>query len=454
MSLGILIVEDEASLARNVATFLGRNGYSARIAGTGREARAAMREFMPDLVLLDMRLPDATGLELLAELRALDPALPVVIMTAYASIQTAVEAMKAGADDYVGKPLVLAELKLLIDRLVGAQRAQGRLAYHRRKEAAGGLEAILGESKPMQELRAQITRLLAAERSAGVTAPAVLVTGETGSGKELVARALHESGVRAAGPFVELNCSALPSNLIEDELFGHERGAFTDAKERRIGLVEAADGGTLFLDEIGDVEPQVQVKLLRLLEERTVRRLGAVREHKVDIRVVAATHRPLESLVEAGTFRADLYFRLRVVQLEVPPLRHRGDDVLLLAERFLERFAQRYRRPRPELAVSARAALRDHPWPGNVRELRNVIEQAVLMARGERVEAEDLALSRVGQAAAAIGVAPGASLVLGDVERNLLREALARTQGNITAAARQLGITRDTLRYRIQKYGL
>ncbi|MFO1070261.1 MAG: sigma-54 dependent transcriptional regulator [Geminicoccaceae bacterium] len=454
MSLGILIVEDEASLARNIATFLGRNGYTARVAGTGKAAREAMGEFAPDLVLLDLRLPDCSGLDLMAELRAADPTLRVVIMTAYASVQTAVDAMKAGAVDYVGKPLVLGELKLLIDRILESERTATALAYHERRTAAGGVDAIVGDSPAIRELRGQIRRLLDAEAVGGVTAPAVLVTGETGSGKELVARALHESSVRAGRPFVELNCTTLPMNLVEDELFGHERGAFTDAKEKRVGLVEAADGGTLFLDEIGDLDPQVQVKLLRLLEERTLRRLGGLRERPVDVRIVAATHRPLESLVREGRFRADLYFRLRVVELTVPPLRQRGDDILLLARRFLERSVQRYRRAGLSFAPEAERALLAHSWPGNVRELRNVMEQAALMARGDRVTVEDLALSSLGSGVEPAAPEEGDGLVLSEVEQRLLREALARSGGNVTAAAKLLGVTRDTVRYRLQKYGL
>jgi len=274
----------------------------------------------------------------------------------------------------------------------------------------------------------------------------VLIRGETGTGKELVARALHFDGPRRDGPFIELNCSTLPAHLLEAELFGHERGAFTDAKERRIGLVEAAQGGTLFLDEIGDIEPAVQVKLLKLLEDRTVRRIGAVRDRQVDVRFVSATHRDLEALVREGRFRADLFYRLRVVEMEVPPLRARGADVLVLARHFLEESGRRYGKPGLRLDGAAQALVCAHPWPGNVRELRNAMEQAALSADGQDVGPANLALAPVAAVAAQRATLP-------DVERDLIERALERTGGNVSRAARDLGISRDTLRYRLAKMG-
>ena len=285
----------------------------------------------------------------------------------------------------------------------------------------------------------------------------VLVIGETGTGKELVAQALHRGSSRASGPFVELNCTTLPAHLVEDELFGHERGAFTDAKERKLGLIEAATGGTLFLDEIGDLEPAVQAKLLKVLEDRKVRRLGSVQELAVDVRVVAATNRPLELMVARGTFRADLYFRLRVVELRVPPLRVRNGDILLLARHFLDESAARWRRPGLRLTSEAEVALEEHHWSGNVRELRNVIEQGVLLCQPEAIRPTDLALSSLagpGEHPTALAGAPPEGLSMEAAERSLLLEALDRSAGNVTAAAKLLGVSRDTVRYRMQKHGL
>jgi DNA-binding NtrC family response regulator len=272
-----------------------------------------------------------------------------------------------------------------------------------------------------------------------------------------VARALHYNGPRRDKPFVELNCAALPAQLLESELFGHERGAFTDARERKLGLVETAEGGTLFLDEIGDMDIALQAKLLKLLEEKTVRRLGSLREQKVDVRIVAATHRSLEALVREGRFRADLFFRLGVVQLRLPALRERGDDILLLARHFLRLHAARYGKPAPLLTPEAEARLRQHRWPGNVRELRNVLEQAVLLNSGAPIGAAQLALSTLGEPEAAPPAAaarPAAAGTLPEMERQALLQALQLSEGNVTRAARELGISRDTLRYRMEKYGL
>jgi DNA-binding NtrC family response regulator len=315
-------------------------------------------------------------------------------------------------------------------------------------------------------VRAQLRQIGAAEAQLRDNAPpAVLITGETGTGKELVARALHFDGPRARGPFVEINCAALPPQLLESELFGHERGAFTDAKQRKVGLVEAADGGTLFLDEIGDIDAQTQVKLLKLLEERSVRRHGSVRDMKVDVRIIAATHQPLEEMVRRGAFRADLYFRLRMIIVRLPALRERADDVLRLAERFLGEQRKRYGKPNLYLSAAAREVLRRYSWPGNVRELRNMIEQAVLLATQDAIEPRHLPVCETLSApsapppdsvrAATAAVDPGApATTLLDAERALILDALRRSNWNVTQAARLLNISRDTMRYRIEKHRL
>ncbi len=454
MPQAILLIEDEAVLARNIERYLQREGFELRAAGTLREGWQAFEQFQPDVVLLDLALPDGNGLDLLRRIRQADSHAKVIILTAHGSVQTAVDAMKAGAWDYLGKPVALGELKLLVDKALGQGRLEETLSYYSGRDARqGGLAAMLGQGPAMQELRAQIGRLLAAERSlVEGPPPPVLVRGETGAGKELVARALHYDGRRASRPFIELNCSAVPAQLLEGELFGHERGAFTDARERRIGLVEAAHGGTLFLDEIGDMEPGLQSKLLKLLEDRTVRRLGSTREREVDVRFIAATHRPLEELVAEGRFRADLFYRLSVVQVAVPPLRDRPEDIAPLAEHFLAAHGRRYGRAGLALSAEAAALLCSHAWPGNVRELRNAMEQATLAATTGEVTVQDLGL--VSRAALPTARATPVPQTLPDMDRDTLAAALERSAGNVSRAARALGISRDTMRYRMAKYGL
>jgi two-component system response regulator AtoC len=456
MGQAILIIEDESMLARNIALYLERGGYEVRIAESAEQGLALLDEFRPDAVVLDFNLPRLDGLEALARIQAFDAAVRVVMITGHGNVELAVQAMKAGASDFLTKPVALSKLKLVLEKAFGDSRREGTLAYYRKRDAEstddGGL---LGKSPPMQELKHKMQQLLRAEaRMTDDGAPAVLVLGETGSGKEVVARALHFNGPRRDKPFVELNCAAMPEHLLESELFGHERGAFTDARERKLGLVETAEGGTLFLDEIGDMDLGLQSKLLKLLEEKKVRRVGSLREQKVDVRIIAATHRPLEALVAEAAFRADLYYRLRVVQLELPPLRERGDDILLLAQHFLQQLAQRYGTVTPALSAEASQALLRHPWPGNVRELRNTLEQAVLMLRGPTLGVDQLTLSKVEAAPPLLPTTADDATTLPELERQTLLQALERSGWNVTRAARALGISRDTLRYRIDKFQL
>jgi two-component system response regulator AtoC len=318
-----------------------------------------------------------------------------------------------------------------------------------------GLDRIVGHCAGMQLLRTSISKVVAGdERLRDDNPPAVLVTGETGTGKELVARALHFEGPRRDQPFVEINCASIPAQLLESELFGHERGAFTDAKTRKLGLVETANGGTLFLDEIGDMEPALQGKLLRLLENRTVRRVGGLRDEGVNVRIIAATHRHLETLVAEGRFRADLYFRIRMIHLSIPALRERGADISLLADHYLALHARRYGKDGLTLSTEARRALLQHRWPGNVRELRNVIEQAVLMSDGPVVEALDLEWLPAPAGVLPVGGDAIVAPTLEQVERDALQRTLAASRWNVSHAARVLGISRDALRYRIEKYAL
>jgi DNA-binding NtrC family response regulator len=364
--------------------------------------------------------------------------------------------MKAGVYDFVTKPVSLAKLRLLLDKLSSEERQSEALAYYRSRDArASGLDKLIGECEAMRQLRASIGKVIAGdEMLRDGNPPAVLVTGETGTGKELVARALHFEGPRRNEPFVEINCASIPAQLLESELFGHERGAFTDAKARKLGLVETADQGTLFLDEIGDMDPALQVKLLRLLEDRSVRRVGGLRDQAVNVRIVAATHRHLDALVAEGRFRADLFFRIRMVHLAIPALRDRGEDILLLADHYLALHARRYGKEGLTLAPDVRRALLAHRWPGNVRELRNVMEQAVLMSPGPVVESLDMDwLPAAAGASPATPVTP-AVLNLEQMEREALLRALESSGGNVSQAARLLGITRDALRYRIERHRL
>jgi DNA-binding NtrC family response regulator len=463
----ILIVEDEQTLAKNMRRYLENAEFEVEVASSGNQALEALEQFKPDVILLDYRLPDIDGVELLARLRHLDARTRIIMITGEGNIQVAVQAMKAGAYDYLTKPVVLKELRLMLEKLEGHERLEGALDYyHQRQAEESGLSRLLGNSRPMQALRRQISQLLEAESQMRDGVPAsILITGETGTGKELVARAFHFDGTRRSGPFIELNCSAIPAHLLEAELFGHERGAFTDARERKLGLVEAADGGTLFLDEIGDMELPLQTKLLKLLENRTVRRLGGLRDKKVDVRIVTATNCRLEQLVTEGKFRSDLYFRLNVVHLNLPPLRDRGEDILYLAETMLNEHSSRYRKGEMHLSPSAQTTLLGYTWPGNVRELRNMMEQVTLMSSGPLVEPQHLPLSSQLSAqispyminADEVTTTPGetsSELNLGDMERRMVSEALERTQGNVTKAAQLLGLTRDALRYRMDKYGI
>ncbi|MCC4114643.1 sigma-54 dependent transcriptional regulator [Aromatoleum toluclasticum] len=466
MGRAILVIEDEAVLGKNIRIYLERSGYDVRVAASAEDGLALLDVFKPDGVILDFNLPGLNGLEALTRVRAFDSGIPVIMITGHGTVELAVEAMKSGARDFLTKPVALGKLKLLIDKAFDEKQRDSALDYYHRREAdATDLASLFGDSAPMVGLKNTLRQLLDAESQLQDTdAPAVLVLGETGTGKELVARALHFNGPRRDKPFVELNCASIPAQLLESELFGYERGAFTDARERKLGLVETAEGGTLFLDEIGDMDLSLQAKLLKLLEEKTVRRIGSLRDQRVNVRIVAATHRPMETLVREGSFRADLYFRLCVFQLSLPPLRERGADILSLARHFVALHAARYGKNPPVLTPEAEALLLAHCWPGNVRELRNVLEQAVLLATGPEIDVSQLALSTgvtvpsvphaVPESAPAAPAASSAPLTLEDMERRALLDALRQTGWNVSRAARVLGISRDTLRYRIDKFGL
>lgn len=468
MSHAILIIEDEPTIGKNMATYLTRHGFEVRLAACAEAGLAEVDSFKPDIVVLDFNLPGMNGIEALGRLRQSAGEIKTIMITGHGSVELAVEAMKAGAYDFLTKPVSLSQLKLLLEKALGQERMEEALSYYRRKEQDQTRfnDTMLGESVKMCALKQTIAQVLAAERDlADTDAPAVLITGETGTGKEVVARALHAGGPRSSKPFVEINCASIPAQLLESELFGHERGAFTDAKERKLGLVETADGGTLFLDEIGDMDLALQAKLLKLLEEKTVRRIGSLRDYRVNIRIIAATHRPLEQLAQEGKFRTDLFFRLRIIHLQVPPLRERGNDILLLANHFLKVQGARYRKPDLTLSAEVQAILARHRWSGNVRELRYIIEQAVLLTRGRTIEPMHINLSAsivapvdgivaTDEAFIATERFPADGLPLADVERGLLLKALHRTNWNVTRAGKLLGLSRDTMRYRIDKFQL
>jgi two-component system, NtrC family, response regulator AtoC len=456
----VLIVDDERTLAKAVKAFLSDHGYEVEVAPDAERAMEVLETLRPDVVFADVRLPGMSGIELLRRIREFDPAIAVVIMTAYGSIEGAVEAVKLGAFDYVKKPLDLEEVRLLADRARETSLLKQELSYYRQRATiAGAFGAVLGQSPALHAVLEQARQIAALNET-----PPVLITGETGTGKGLVARTIHSSGPRSSKPFIEINCTALPGTLMEAELFGYERGAFTDAKTSKIGLFEAAESGFLFLDEVGDVELTLQGKLLRAIEDRTVRRVGGLRDRKIDVRIVSATNRDLEREVERDRFRKDLYFRLAVILLRLPPLRERADDVLLLAEHFLKHFSHKYGKDVRNIEPRARDLLRAYPWPGNVRELSHVIERAVLWSRGTNVDVDHLSLtSPVNHAAEAVaheakpsagGALPAAGTDLAQWEKAMIEKALQDAGGNQTKAAQRLGISRDTLRYRLKKFGI
>jgi two-component system, NtrC family, response regulator AtoC len=450
----LLLIEDEEIFARNVQRYLERHAWDVTVAGSAEEALRRMAEIGADVIVIDFQLPGMDGLAAIATIRERDPEARIIMLTGQGNVQLAVEAMKAGAADFLSKPVALADLKKTIDKLASEGRMRNALAYYRSRDASG-LGQIVGESPQIAALKDRIARVMEAEAAdTGGPAPSILISGETGSGKELVARACHGESRRRDAAFIEVNCAAIPANLLEAELFGYERGAFTDAKERKTGLIEAADGGTLFLDEIGEADASTQAKLLKVLEDQRIRRLGSVTERRVDVRVITATNRDLEHMVKEGRFRADLLYRLRVITIAVPPLRSRTGDARLLAQAFLGQFAKRYGKAGATFTPAALELLDRHAWPGNVRELRNLVEQSVLLARSTTLDADDLGLALSPLVEERALADAGQSLDLPQIERTAVLQALERTDWNVTQAARVLGISRDTLRYRIDKHSL
>jgi DNA-binding NtrC family response regulator len=446
----ILIVEDEPRMRRLLEISLGEDGHSVQTAEDGEKGLAALRKNNINLVVTDLKLPGMNGLEFLEEGKRLNPALPFIVMTAYGSVETAVDAMKAGASDYVLKPFTMAEMKLVINKELDVQ--QVRDENRRLKEALGKryhFQNIVGRSKKMQEVLALVERV-------APTNSTVLIGGESGVGKDLIARAIHQNSRRAGGPFVKINSTAIPDTLFESELFGFERGAFTGALASKPGKFELADKGTLFLDEIGDVPAPIQVKLLRVLQEREFERLGGTKTLKVDVRMIAATNRDLRAALEEGTFREDLYYRLNVVPIDIPPLREHKEDVPDLVNHFLSRFAAESEKRIEGIAPAALGALADYHWPGNVRQLENVVERAVALTSGPVIDVQDIHLDGTPgktPAAAQNNFLPE-GMTLEQWEDSMIREALRRANGNKSQAARLLGLSRNALRYRLGKLGV
>jgi DNA-binding NtrC family response regulator len=449
----ILIVDDEASLRDSLRRTLEREGHDVETAGDLRAARRLLAERELDLLLSDIRLGDGSGLDLMAEARQASPRLRILAITAFGSVEMAVEAMRRGADDFLEKPFRPDVLKARLERALEPARLAGRVARLEREnqvlreelEDAGGGEPLVGASAALARVRELVSRVAPSQAS-------VLVRGETGTGKELVARELHRSSPRAEGPFVAFNCGAVAEGLAESELFGHEKGAFTGADRRRLGRFELADGGTLFLDEVGELALPLQVKLLRALQERRFERVGGMTTVQVDVRLVAATNRDLEQAIRDGHFREDLYYRLNVVRIDVPPLRERPEDIPPLAELFVARYGTRADGTRLRLSAEALAALQSHAWPGNVRQLENTLHRACILCDGDTITAEDLDLAI--PAAGAESRAGDLRATLARVERDLIERALREHDGNLTAAGRALGIERNLLRYKLRKHGL
>ena len=444
----ILVVDDEQLIRWSLVERLTQEGYRTLEAETAKEALARFDEGV-DLVLLDYRLPDGDGLSVLKEIRRREPDTLVILLTAYSSVNTAVEVMKEGAFHYATKPFNLDEIALLVEKALETSRLRREVRALRASQAQPfGMDRIIGDSPAMTSVKALL------EKVATSPASTVLLTGESGTGKDLAAKAIHYASHRASQPFMNITCSALTDSILESELFGHERGAFTDARQQKRGLLESADGGTVFLDEIGEMAPNLQAKLLRFLEEKAFKRVGGAADIQVNVRVIAATNRNLEERVRDGSFREDLYYRLNVLPVALPPLRDRAEDVPVLTDFFIDGFNREFRKNVLGVEPDVLEAIQHYAWPGNVRELRNAVERAVLLAEGERLTRDLFSMLGLTPGTTQNVQLPPAGTDLEQLERDLVVQALERTKWNQTKAAGLLGLNRDQIRYRIEKFHL
>jgi len=464
----ILIIDDDDQLRKSFQKLLSEEGYTAEGAASGEAGLEIIKDRLPDLVIVDIRLPGMNGLETFQTIHALEPKLPVIIMTAYGTTETAIEATKMGAFDYILKPFEIPDMLAVIKQALEAGRFMRTPVRLNVSPDEATREAIIGHSKPMQDIYKAIGRVSTADAT-------VLIRGESGTGKELVARAIYQHSLRAEKPFLVINCVAIPENLLESELFGYEKGAFTGAAHRRMGKIEQAHGGTVFLDEIGDMPFSIQAKILRLLQEKSIERLGGRQPIPVDVRIIAATNRDLEAALEQGRFREDLYYRLKVVTISLPPLRERREDIAPLTDYFLSLYASELDMNNPGMAKEALMTLQGRPWPGNVRELANTIQKALIFNRGAPIHSEDIIQALSGEKVSGNQEPHKAEEVIrrwmrlsmtsedqkGTFEKImdrlaeiLISEALTLTDGNRSQAARLLDLSRPTLHSKIEKYGL
>jgi DNA-binding NtrC family response regulator len=444
----ILVVDDEYLIRWSLQQNLVEHGYDVVMAASAEEGLAILEREEPQLVLLDIQLPGMSGLDLLKRIKEDLPHCEVVMVTATADLSVAVKAMKSGAFDYVPKPFNLDEVRITVDKALETTRLRSEVTLLKEKEGVRhGFDSIICRSGVMSQV------VSVARKIAESDAATVLLTGESGTGKDLLAQAIHHESARSRMPLMPVNCTALPRELLESELFGHEKGAFTDAKTLKKGLFELTSGGTLFLDEIGDMDLALQAKLLRFLESKSFKRVGGTRDISVDVRVVAATNRDLEERIAEKAFREDLFYRLNVIPVNIPPLRDRPEDILPLAEFFLRDFNEELGKSVDGIDKSAIKAMEDYPWPGNVRELKNVLERAMILSTGETLSLDDLAL-KADVPRPAKKAARTATLNLEEMEKQLIEQALDQSRGNQSKAARLLGISRDTLRYRMKKHEL
>ncbi|HEY7746019.1 MAG TPA: sigma-54 dependent transcriptional regulator [Desulfuromonadales bacterium] len=449
----ILVVDDEHLIRWSLEQNLKKQGYEVMTAGTGEDALRLLREETPDLMLLDIQLPGISGMEVLEKVKEMEEEIIVIMVTALGVLETAVKAMRIGAYDYINKPFNLDELAIVIRKALETSELKKEVAHLRSEQSRKyGIDNIIGRSKHMQNVLAMVEKIARSDAST------VLIQGESGTGKELIAKAIHYESARAEKPFMAINCAAVPETLLESELMGHEKGAFTDAKMQKKGLFEMADGGTIFLDEIGDMEPGMQAKLLRVLEERSFRRVGGTRDVQVDVRIVSATNKDLLKAMEEKTFRNDLYYRIQVIPIYLPPLRERKDDIIPLAEHFINYFNREFGKNVKSISRMAEKFLTEYTWPGNIRELKNVIERAIILENEETLLLEHLPQEIVtktgGAGAGSSGFRlPPEGIDIEDVERELIRQALEISEGNQSKAAKKLNLGIDAFRYRMKKFG-